>query len=105
VGACDRRFYKQLPENSIISLKAALIGFDQYKSRLQLINIVRDYKNIYLSQQDIRFERKYDMDSSGISFLAFKKNLKRSFPLKRWCLVLLRNGLRAVYRPMTHRNL
>ena len=74
-------------------------------ARKKLIDIVKNYKDIYRTQHDIIFENEFDMSKNGISFLAFKKNLKRSFPLKKWCPLFRANGFKAIYRPMTHSNL
>jgi glycerophosphoryl diester phosphodiesterase len=79
--------------------------FQTHATRLKLIKLVKEYKNIYITQQDIKFENKFDMDKSGISFLAFKRNLKKSFPLKKWCPIFKENGFGSVFRPITHSNL
>lgn len=79
--------------------------FHSDKGRMKLLKMVKEYKDTYLSQQDIRFESKYDMDPSGISFLAFKKNLEKSFPLKKWCPIFRRYGFNKVYNPFWHRNI
>ena len=80
-------------------------NFHSDEGRNKLIQTVKTYKNIYITQQRIRFEKKFDMDKSGISFLAFKKNLKKSFPLKKWCPIFRKNGFYKIYNPFFHKNI
>jgi len=72
----------------------------------RIIRMLKEFREDYMDQADIIFERKYDMPFR-VGFLGFRSKFKKTFKDKDnyWCNKIKKAGLYGVFKPGNHINL
>jgi len=78
------------------------------RAKRNLIEVLGQYREDLNNRNELQFSNKYDLDPSGVSFLAFPSRFSEAFGERRtqlrrkWCALFRENGHRKIYRAAFH---